>query len=295
MKTRSLFIFSLFVLGLLFTTACRDPEMGEQGNTAVRGCTNPNAANYNPDATLDDNSCIEVQPVQNSLLVKFTGTWCYACGSHGAPMFESLMANHKGRVLAMTLQITDLLTTPQNEPLVNAFKLHMPATGGLSTPSFGVNNKLFEQNVSAINNEINTKYASQPTVALGMKYTIGAGNNAGKLNMNIVGKFFKDVTGDFNITIVGIAKKIIAGQKVGEDWVDEFEHKQVLLGAITTGGLYGENVFSGAAKEGDTFVWSRAVVVPSAWDLPNTEFGVIIWKKGSGDKYTFENCTISRY
>lgn len=284
----------LLFFALFFSVSCKDPDVGDQGDGAVRGCTNPAAANYDPSATLEDGSCIVVSSTQNSVFVKFTATWCGPCGSYGAPTFANKMNTHKGKILAISLQYNDALSTADNEGLVSGFLAHMPPPGGsLSTPSFGVNNQYYAQTLGAADAEVNSKYAADPNVGVGIKYTIGAGPNAGKLNITAIGKFFKQVNGEYKISILAIAKKTIAPQKVDDTYNPNFEHKQVLLGAITSGGLYGEAFHTGPAQPGTLAKWAKAVAINPAWDLTNLEMGVIVWRK-NGNSWTFENCTITK-
>ena len=143
---------------LFLILSCKDPDVGNQGDGAVRGCTNPAAANYDPSATLEDGSCIVVSSTQNSVFVKFTATWCGPCGSYGAPTFANKMNTHKGKILAISLQYNDALSTADNEGLVSGFLAHMPPPGGsLSTPSFGVNNQYYAQTLGASDAEVNSK------------------------------------------------------------------------------------------------------------------------------------------
>jgi len=284
----------ILISTITLITSCKDPNVGDQSDFAVRGCTNPAAANYNASATLEDGSCIVVSSTQNSVFVKFTATWCGPCGSYGAPTFENKMNTHKGKILAISLQYNDALSTADNEGLVSGFLSHMPPPGGsLSTPSFGVNNQYFAQTLGAADAEVNSKYATDPNIGLGIKYTIGAGKNHGKLNINAIGKFFKQVNGEYKISILAISKKLVAPQKVDDTYTDSFEHKQVLLGSITTGGLYGEPFHTGSAQPGTLAKWSKAVAIKPSWDLTNLELGVIVWRK-NGNAWVFENCTVSK-
>jgi hypothetical protein len=283
--------YILFILFFAFSVSCNDPNIYIQEGT--RGCTNTQADNYNVLATLDDGSCITVNKKQNSIFVKFTATWCGPCGSYGMNLFSEKTAQHNGKILGFTVQYNDALTNPNNIGLMNEFVQHMsPPNGTLSTPSFGVNNQYYAQNIAAFDSEINTNFNKSPNVGVGLNWTRGAGKNNGKINMNILGKWFKPISGQYNITVLVIGKKIIAPQKIDDSYIANFEHKNVLLGSITQGGLYGESFYNGSTEINQLTEWKKVVQLDPTWDINNIYFGIIIWKK-TGNTWVFENSNIN--
>lgn len=282
--------YLILFFGTLSLVSCKDPNLYSEEET--RGCTDPQAANYDPLAVLNDGSCIKTDNSQNSVFVKYTATWCGPCGSYGMPLFQSKITQHSGKVLSMSLQYNDAISTSESSALVDQFLQHMPPPNGLSTPSFGVNDQYYSQNTALFDAEITNKSQQSPNIGLGINWTRGSGKNAGKINMNILGKWLKVTNGEWKITVFVIAKKIIGPQKIDDTYDSQFEHKHVLLGAITSGGIYGEPFYQGTTEVGQLTWWKSVVELDSSWNIENLNFGIVVWRKQSG-KWIFENCTIN--
>ena len=288
----TIFVVELLLIAILIgTPSCNDPNVYIQEET--RGCIDSQSDNYDPLAVINDGSCIKTDKTQNSIFVKFTATWCGPCGSYGMSTFSSKLSQHKGKVLGFTLQYNDALNTPHNNGLINEFLQHMPPpNGSLSTPSFGVNNQYYTQNIASFDAEINNMSSKTPNIGVGMNWTRGAGTNAGKINMNILGRWMTKTTGQYNITILVIGKQITAPQKIDDTYSADFIHKNVLLGSVTDGGLYGEPFYNGSTDVNQLTEWKKVIELAPEWNTNNIYFGIIIWKK-SGNNWVFENCNIN--
>ncbi len=92
-----------------------DNPGGEPGEEVV-GCTDPNSANYNPEATTDDGSCeypfessISANPqtfTTKVLIEQMTGTWCGWCVD-GAYRMSQLIEENDNRVIGAAVHSGD--------------------------------------------------------------------------------------------------------------------------------------------------------------------------------------------
>jgi hypothetical protein len=292
MKKLILLVVPALFLG--FATSCTEPNDGDLNNTAVKGCMNPAAANYNNKATLDDGSCVIVGKKQNSISAKFTATWCGPCGSFGAPAFESYYNDMHPKTLAFTLQVNDAIAGmyPGITPLMNGFKSYW-GIGSLSTPSYAVNAApIPNQNLTMARNVVNEKHAEDPKAGIGIKWTRGAGTNAGKINVNAYVEFFDAIPGDVKLGLYFIARELEATQKVGDQTVADFKHKHVLLGEATGADMYGTLIAEGGVSKGDVKHLSRVLVEPDGMDMTKLSLVGILWK-ANGTVHVFENGTLN--
>jgi hypothetical protein len=275
--------YLLFLLFFVFVS-CQESTLLVDDGSAIKGCTDSKSVNYNPNAVINDGSCVYVDSTQNSIFGKFTATWCDPCGGWGVTRFEELYNNHKGNVLAMSLQINDELTTPDNGPLVDEFSTKWQYTG---TPNFFVNENFVGTSTSGIPSEITSKNNQTPKLSIGSHITQGAGKNAGKLNVNVYIKSFEDLSGVYTMSALFLHKEIIASQNGSSQ--NPHTHHHVLAKSATTSGAFGEEIFTNLSN-GEVYRWSRVINYDSNWDMSKMELVFIVWRKTSNG-YEFVNCT----
>lgn len=259
------------------------------------GCVNNIlAVNYNPDAITDDGSCVMVYEVQNSLFAKFTATWCAPCGSWGGPTFVAIADQNKGKILAMTLQTNDALTTTLNGSLVNSPTGFDSKWNYSGTPSFAANDINLDQAAGSANAIIASAYQTSPDMAVGIGKTIGAGTNEGMFNLNVYVKSYKNLSGQYHLAVYFLAKEIVKSQNTDNGYEPNYVHHHVLLGSPTGNGAWGDPIATNP-KAGEVFHWSKAVDYTEYEQLygitkDNIEVVAVIWKT-DGSEHFFVNCT----
>ncbi len=289
-----LFASTGLFLGLV-SSSCNDPQLlAPGGDNEVKGCTNQEAVNYNSEAAVDDGSCVVVNEQQNSIFVKFTATWCGPCGGWGGSAFTDAIASQGSRMLGMSLQVNDGLTTGSNGPLVDEFSNKWNYSG---TPNFAANEIMVGTSVQDAINEVSDHSQMLPKLGVGVRTTLGAGPNAGKLNIDAYIKNFEETNADYHLAIYFLARNIVASQNTSNGYDDAYVHHHVLLGAATYGGAYGEEIIiDKAMKAGDITHFSRAVSYDASWDLDELEVVAVVWRKDPNLANTFyyENSTTNR-
>ena len=274
----------LIILMALLFASCQESTLLVDDGSALKGCTDPEAVNYNPKAAIDDASCVCVDSLQHSIFGKFTATWCGPCGGWGVTRFDDLYNAHQGRALAISLQINDALTNSQNGPLVDEFSSKWQYTG---TPNFFVNDHFVGTGASGIPGEIAAKNTQTPKLTIGTHITQGAGKNAGKLNVNVYVKALADLSGTYHMSALFLYKEIQATQNGSTQ--NPHTHHHVLASSAINAGAFGEEIFTNLSN-GDTHRWSRVIEYNNNWDMSKMELVFIVWRK-SGTGFEFVNCT----
>jgi len=274
----------LIILMALAFASCQESTLLVDDGSALKGCTDPEAVNYNPEAVIDNASCVCVDSLQHSIFGKFTATWCGPCGGWGVTRFEELYNTHQGQALAIALQINDDLTTAENGPLVDEFSTKWQYTG---TPNFFVNDNFVGTSTSGIPGEISTKNIQTPELTIGTHITSGAGKNAGKLNVNVYVKALADLSGTYHMSALFLHKEIAATQNGSTQ--SPHIHHHVLAASAIDAGAFGEEIFTNLSN-GDVHQWTRVIDYNSYWDMSKMELVFIVWRK-SGTGFEFVNCT----
>jgi hypothetical protein len=281
MKTLNKQIAGFFTLMILVLASCA-PE--DTGDGSGRGCMDPAAVNYSSQSIEDDGSCVTIEQKQNGLFLKYTATWCQPCGEWGMDAFNGVYQANKGKVLAFTVQTNDDLMTPRNEPTFTAFSSRWNYGG---TPNFVVNNTLINTNYGQAAGEIATLTAQSPTVGTNLKWTIGAGTNDGKINVNAYAKFYAQSAGEYKMGVYIIAKKLVAYQNgQGAD----YEHHNVLVGFAGTD-AWGETITTTGAKADQVFHLSYVLPLEANWNVTDLDVETVIWKKNGTGSWDFVNAS----
>lgn len=280
MKTKYLHFSGAIALAFLLHSCASDLS-----STEKRGCTNPNSVNYDATANVDDNSCVDIPVKQNALFFTYTATWCHACGSYGHNGFNTVYDANKGKILAFTVQVDDDLTYPSNAPIFEAFDARWTHD---ATPTFVANNTYLGNPYFGAQSEINTMVAQNPTAGTNLKWTVGGGDNAGKININAYTKFFNAASGDYYMGVYILIKKIVKSQNVDGTYIDDFEHHHVMY-ATASGSPWGDPIASGSIAAGSVFHKGYVFPVDPSIGMNNIEVVSILWKK-NGTSYDFVNC-----
>jgi hypothetical protein len=283
MKTNTIKSIGLAAVVAMSLASCA--EIAPSGTT--KGCTNTNAANYDPAAGQDNGSCVVINQVQYSMFYKYTATWCGPCGDWGGPAFVAMCDSHHGDMLAFTLQATDDFQTTRNTDVFGAFSAKWPYGG---TPNFQANNVSLGTNVGGADPEISTHNAISPDAGIGIHYSIGAGNNAGKLNINVYTKFFNNVSGEYYAGVYILHKNIVHNQNVNGTYDANYVHHHVMMDHVTS--VFGDQIATGSIAAGK--VYHTGYVYPYTdipeLDLAKMEVVGILWKK-NGTTFDLVNVT----
>ena len=282
MKTNTIKSFGLVAIIAFTLASCAEVPTG-----ITKGCTNSNAVNFNSDAGQDDGGCVVIQQKQYSMFYKYTATWCGPCGDWGGPAFVEVTDASPKKILAFTLQSSDDFSTTSNTEVFDAFAAKWPYGG---TPNFQCNNVVLGTGYSGAYSEIDTHNALAPSAGIGIHWTIGAGTNAGKLNINVYVKFFSAVSGEYFAGVYILHKNIVKSQNTAGGMDATYLHHHVMMSHVT-------DVFGDAIASGDIAadkVYNLGFVFPytdiPGLDLTKIDVVGIVWKK-NGTTFDMVNVT----
>jgi len=115
MRNWLILLLSLFTL----ISSCNN-DSDDQDIPEVLGCTDPESANYNPDATISDNSCLYTVKENVPLISKVTATWCPPCGENGMPGFKRILNGLSGTFTAVSCHVSrSLFFNESSEAFLN--------------------------------------------------------------------------------------------------------------------------------------------------------------------------------
>lgn len=272
----------LFLVPVAFLMSCNDstPDVLD-----IDGCTNVNAVNYNPYATVDDGSCVTVEQKQGAFAVNYTATWCGPCGDWGAPKIHDIEAAGEN-VVAITAHASG---DPMfNEVLYNSFAASRPTGGGI--PSFWVG-------------DVDDGGAGTASTILLQTPPAGLQFSATKtgdvMNVDAQAYFFDAVNGEYYLSVYiledGIDGSASSGSYAqnGVANPETYKHDFVLRTAATPNNAYGEMIASGAIPAGTSVSKSYSITLDPSWN--DTYVAVCLWKYDNGNNfYSFVNALKKR-
>lgn len=274
-----------------------EPEEALDAKDAETGCTDEAALNYSTLAIEDDGSCKFTEKKQRSMFVKFTGTWCWACGDYGASVLNGMHDFYKDNAVIFEAHKDDEMSNA----ISHAWRDYWPHR---STPSFVANSSLIEGSVSATAKAtIDAANSQQPTVTFLGEFTA----DGAKFKGHVFAQAEQELTGTYRMGIYPIGQDLIAKQQAGKgdeypdwDYVDidndgkgvypDYIHHAILFGEVNNE-PFGQVIFDGSAAANEVKLVEFSVDYAAAWSqADHMDLAVIVWKE-NGNKFEFVNAT----
>ncbi|MDQ3073221.1 MAG: Omp28-related outer membrane protein [Bacteroidota bacterium] len=268
--------FFYIALCTLLFASCKEKEIAD-----VPGCMDPNAANYDPAATIDDGSCESPQHQQNSLIIDFTGTWCDRCGSSGTPKFTEIYSINRHLVIPMEVHIgNDPMRASTAEYEEFEYIYRPDSNGTVLTPMFaeaGYYNKparriygLKEESVSYMTGWI-SETTIQPPVA---NTWVDAEVRNGRIFITTKTKYFKAAEGKQYLAVYILEDGIVYPQ---EGASTEQVHNHVFRRAVTKVSGDQFTAAPGVASVHEVN-WNDVGIHPD-WNLDNIYLVTVIYQE----------------
>lgn len=259
-------------VAVMATTSCK------------KGCTDPNAINYNPDAKKDDGSCITVSESRKVSFFEYTATWCGPCGSWGADAFHEAIDDNPGKVVGMAIHASS--SDPMYNSVADEFYNNFTITGW---PNFWVGNTFMATNTN-ITSEV-ANYFAMDLEANAVILVTKTSDTEWEVKVQV--RFFKNVTGEYYVAVYltedGIDGSDAAGAYDQNGAGTPYTHDHVLR-ASANGLPWGEQIVSSSATADFVVTKTYNVTIDADWDVSKIALHAFIWKRNGG-QYEYVNAT----
>jgi hypothetical protein len=230
-------------------------------------------------------------PVNKSLIVKLTATWCGPCGTQGFPQSEELIANMNNDAFFIATYSSGYTSWHDSDFFCMAAQYWDQQLYWGGIPAFSCNFKdksQFAQTNIDIDNGVYDEidnFKAKPVIA-STGYTLEKLGNT--LNVVTRTKFWADASGDYYLVPCIVEDSVEHSQNGQTDTTHTVPHRFVLREVMTSTG-WGDLIASGNITANQTFDKSFSFTVTNpTWNVNRLRVAVILFKK-TGTIYTYAN------
>lgn len=264
------YISSLFLLCIVaILSAC---------DTSTRGCTDPNAPNYNPDAEKTDGSCIYPLQEKKVLMVFFNNSENTNCGTFGVPLFYNALNANTSHVIQMVVypSSSDTLFCAKGVNLAYGCNQtgYPDIAAGLQTNLLTLNN---------INAAINESINISPIAGSSTEMHI----QGDSIIITLYAKFYTTALGEYYASAFLLENNINLPQAGIAD--PSFRHNFVLRETTSTS-AYGDLIAESGISDRTSFKRRYAIAKQANWQTNNMRVISVIWKR-EGSRFVFINAS----
>ncbi len=220
----------------------------------------------------DDEKQLKPTQEQKGFAINYTGTWCGACGSWGAPLIHQY-AEDAPNGAVICVHLSSYTSDPmENSALSQSFEIDR-TTGGY-VPSFWIGD------VNDNSNSAMTSLLNQPVPECGVDYSYEIKN--GKMTVKTKVKFFDDGQGEYYLSVLVLEDGIPGGSSAPSNYQQNgtndpnFTHDFVLRASADQNRAYG-HVIATDPSSGDVIDGDYTIDLDGSW---NDVYAVcIVWRK----------------
>ncbi len=256
----------------------------------IKGCTNPNAANYDAEAEEDDGSCAVPDGKVRPMLLEFTSKCCPPCGAWGHESFEHLYTTYGNDIVpvAVHTHLNSCMDPMVNETLLASFRKTFSFSG---IPSFFIgNDKSYDEGTV-------DKYLGYNPIASSAFVSSKSGNT---IKVKTVTNFHDNAQGDKyfgDYYIVAYAvESLIDGSDNADPSYDQaghegdtYYHNYVFRASSNPNNVYGDKIVAGEVADDAIIHHDMEIEINEAWKYNKMNVVVVLWFRQTNGTYRFIN------
>lgn len=246
----------ILLCGLFMLAACSEEK---------RGCIDPNAPNYDPEAVVSSGNCGYPSSEKRTLLTLVNNTTNDNCGQFGIPLFNQSLSQFPGKVIPL------MIHPSEQDPLYSGTAVNL--TGNYNVLGFP---DIIAGNMAGA--------LSQQLIVSGLQASLNepviVNVNANKtkvgdsIEIDLYGLFYQETAGDYYSTAYLVEKNVSQAQAGIND--PSYKHNHVLRAGGN--GAFGFLVASGAIEARESFKKSFKIFMNPQWNYANLTLVSVVWK-----------------
>ena len=239
-------------------------------SSEVEGCTDPNAPNYNPNATKSNGDCNYPSETKKVVCFYFNDSDNNTCGSFGLNLLDQVEATNPPNTYFITAHPngTDVLFCPSAIDIAAAYSV-------AGFPDFGVGEQSSLLTQPAILNAISDEAAETALGGVNVDFSISADS----IHIVIYGKFYTNDASTYFATAYVFENNIVSPQ-VGAS--GSYVHKHVLRAASGPSGI-GDEINTLPVSTSTSFKLQRGVLRNPVWNVANISVVAVLWRQNGSD------------
>lgn len=260
MNKKAIYVF-LPILIVMMLSSCDD---------SVKGCTDPNSSNYNPNAEKSDGSCAYPSQTKKNVCFFFTDSDNNTCGSFGINLLDQVKATNPANTYFISVHPngSDTLFAAPGIDIASAFQVS-------GFPDFGVGDQSSLLTQNAINNAIDAEALETAQGGIEVNYT----TTIDSIIVTMYGKFYTSDTSTYFATSYIVESNIISPQ-VGAS--ASYNHQHVLRAASGTSGM-GVQINTLPILNGESFKIRHGIYRDPSWNMANITVVAVLWRLNGTD------------
>ncbi len=257
MNSRNLF-WIFHIVFILFLSSC---------DNSKKGCTDPNAFNFDSLAEKNDGTCTYPENEKKVLLILFNNSQNSTCGSFGIPLFNNALSVNSSKVIPMVVHPTssDTLFCGKAVNIASNYNQtgYPDIAAGLQSNLLTLNN---------INQAVDESYTIAPIANSSTDFSI-LGDS---VIITLYAKFFGGAIGEYYAAAYVLENNINLPQAGITD--PAFRHNYVLR-ATTSTSAFGDLIADNGISAATSFKKRYGIFKPTHWNASNIQVISAVWKR----------------